>query len=339
MSKPKLKFGVEMPQHLGFAHLKEMALATEKLGYDSIWVRDHLIINPDEIVRFPMQYIEGGQGKASRSFLGCIPTLSALCAVTSRITLGTDIINLPRRNPVDVANEMATVDQISGGRFIFQAAVGQPYRDWEPLGITTPLSVRGKMMEEGLTLIKELWTHEEPITFKGEYYTVIDGRIGSRPVQKPHPPIWLGVEKTFKRVAKFASGFTLTHTMWGGDLEFYRTSVEKIREEARKIGRNPDDIEAGARFAIAIGTDRSKAKKRAVEDWTKVRCHNHRPPGQDPWYGEWAGDADDIMDLINPYIDAGARHIMIWPIPYASFPECMEDITAFAETVIPRYKD
>ena len=329
----ELKFGIELPQHLGFPYLKELVLAAERLGYDSVWVRDHLLINPEEMARFPQGYIEDGKRKVSGSYLSCVPTLAGLASVTTRITLGTDILNLPRRNPVDVANEAATIDQIAGGRFIFQVAIGQPTRDWDPLGITTPLAVRGKMMEEGIAIIKALWTSDEPISFKGDYYTIENARIGNRPVQKPHPPIWLGVGKTFKRVARLASGFTLTHSMFGGKLEDYQNGLRRIRDEARKIGRDPDEITAAARFALVVGKDEEEAKKRAVDHWTKLWGH------EEPWYQEWAGNPDTIAKVIAPYIDAGASHIMLWPIPYASGPECLQDMTLFAEEVIPRLRN
>jgi alkanesulfonate monooxygenase SsuD/methylene tetrahydromethanopterin reductase-like flavin-dependent oxidoreductase (luciferase family) len=325
----KLRFGIELPQHLGFTRLKEFAQTAEHLGYDSIWIRDHLIINPEEMARFPQGYIEDGERKVSNNYLSCIPTISAVAAVTRRITIGTDILNFPRRNPVDIANEAAAIDQISGGRFILQGAIGQPTRDWDPIGNKTPLKDRGKMLEEEIEIMKALWTHEEPISYKGKYYDIVNARIGSRPVQRPHPPIWLGVGKTFKRVAKYASGFTLTHSMFGGSLEEYRDSVEKIRNEATRFGRNPDEIEASARFALAVGSDQDATKKRAVKHWTKLWMESAS------WYGDWAGNPETVANVIRPYIDAGARHILVWPIPYGSRAECFQDIEIFAKEVIP----
>ncbi len=325
----QLKFGIELPQHLGFSYVKEFTQEAEELGYDSIWVRDHLIISPEEMTRFPQGYIENGKRVVSGNYLSCVPTLAALASVTKRILLGTDIINLPRRNPVDVANEVATIDHISGGRFIFQAAIGQPTRDWVPLGIDSSLKERGKMMEEGLEIMKLLWTHDEPISYKGQYYDIKDARIGSRPTQKPHPPIWLGIGQTFKRVAKYASGFTLTHSMFGGKLEDYKHGLQRIHEEAVKIGRDPSEIEAAARFGVVIGDDDAATKKRAIADWKTLWRQD------EPWYGDWAGNPETVANVIRPYIEAGANHIMLWPIPYSSPSERFQDIEAFAKNVIP----
>jgi len=326
----KLKFGIELPQHLGFSYLKDMAQKAEKLGYNSVWIRDHLTIDPVEMSRFPQGYIENGQRKVSRTYLSCVPTVAAIAAVTNRITIGTDIINVPRRNPVDLANEIAAIDMISNGRFIFHVAIGQPTRDWASSGVNYPLKERGKMMEEALDIMKLLWTHDDTVNFNGRYYTIENARIGSRVVQKPHPPIWLGVGTTFKRVAKYATGFTLTSSMFGFKIEDYRASVQKIREAAKAVGRNPDEIEPSARFAIVVGKTDAEAKKRAKDHWTKLWFQ------EEPWFTEWAGSPETVAGVIRPFIDAGARHILLWPIPYGSSSDPMQDIQMFANEVITR---
>jgi alkanesulfonate monooxygenase SsuD/methylene tetrahydromethanopterin reductase-like flavin-dependent oxidoreductase (luciferase family) len=324
-----LRFGIELPQHLGFEHLKDMALAAERLGYDSVWVRDHLIISPAEMTRFQHGYIVDGERRVSGGYLSCLPTIAALAAATRRVTIGTDILNIPRRNPVDVANEAAAIDEISEGRFILQGAIGHPTRDWEPLGITTSLRQRGEMLEEGIEIIKLLWTHDAPVSYHGRHYTLDEARIGSRPVQLPHPPIWLGVGKTYRRVARYASGFTLTGSMFGGGLEDFKRALERIRAEAVSAGRDPDEITPAARFAVVVGEDEVAAKSRARRDWTSLWGR------EEPWFTEWAGGGETIAGIIQPYIDAGARHIMLWPLPYGSADAPMRDLEAFAEGVIP----
>lgn len=328
----ELRFGVELPQHMGYRATVEMALAAEELGYDSVWVRDHLIVSPYELTQFQHGYIDEGRRELGAHYLSCIPTMAAIAAVTSRVVIGSDILNLPRRNPVDVANEIATIDEISGGRVILHGAIGQPVRDWAASGVRTPLSQRGAMMAEALTIIKALWTQDEPYSFTGRYYDIDAARIGSRPVQEPHPPIWLGVERTFRRVARLADGFTLSGTMFGGEFEAYRSALGKIRVEAVQAGRSADEIEPAARFAFTMDDDVTAAKERGERDWGLLFGSSA------PWHRDWAGDADTICRIMQPWIDEGVRHILLWPIPYASPAERLRDIGYFAERVIPRLR-
>jgi probable F420-dependent oxidoreductase len=326
-----LRFGVEIPQHLGWAYLRELALAVEELGFDSIWVRDHLIVSPYEMEQFQQGYLAGGRRAVSGNYLGCVPTLAALAAVTTRVTLGTDILNIPRRHPVDIANEIATVDQISNGRVTLQGAIGQPTRDWVPLGIDTPLRVRGEMLEEGIEIMRALWSSEEPIDYRGRHYTLTEARLGSRPVQQPLP-IWLGVVKTFRRVARYADGFTLSGAMFGGRLAEFRHAVEAVRREAAAAGRDPDAIVPAARFALVLDEDSARAKARAASDWAALWGRDEH------WFRQQAGDPAEIAALIAPYVEVGARHVLVWPLPYASVEETVRDLELFAREVVPRMR-
>jgi alkanesulfonate monooxygenase SsuD/methylene tetrahydromethanopterin reductase-like flavin-dependent oxidoreductase (luciferase family) len=327
-----VRFGIELPQHLGFGHLRAMACAAEDLGYDSVWVRDHLIVDRHEMASFQQGYLEDGQRKVSGDYLACLPALAALAAVTRRITIGTDVLNVPRRNPVDVANEIACIDQISGGRLIFQAAVGNPRRDWAASGVRVAASDRGAMLEEALEIIRRLWTSAGELTFDGKYYRVAGARLGNRPVQQPHPPIWLGVRTTFGRVARLADGFTVSESMFGGEIAAFERALEAVRAEAAAIGRDPGEIEPAARFALVAGPDREAARRRAAADWGSLFME----PA--PWHREWAGDADVICELIEPWIRAGARHILLWPIPYGPRADWLADIQYLADNVLTRYQ-
>jgi alkanesulfonate monooxygenase SsuD/methylene tetrahydromethanopterin reductase-like flavin-dependent oxidoreductase (luciferase family) len=231
---------------------------------------------------------------------------------------------------VDIANELATVDQLSNGRLILQGATGHPTRDWDPLGVTTPISVsvRGRMMEEQIAIIRSLWASDEPLDFEGRYYTLTQARIGSRPLQQL-PPIWLGIDRTYGRVGRLADGFTLTGTMWGGALDRYSNAVREIRRSAVAAGRDPSTIAAAARFAVVVDEDRAPAKERAEADWGALWG---RPQA---WYSEWAGDPDDVVSLIRPYVDAGATHVLVWPIPYSTADDTLRQLERFAKDVAP----
>src|SRR5262249_41685054 len=97
-----MDLGVELPQHLGYAYLEELAHGIEELGFDSVWVRDHLIVSRHEMEQFQHGYLVDGKRIVRGDYLGCVPTLAAVAAITTQVTIGTDILNIPRRHPVDV---------------------------------------------------------------------------------------------------------------------------------------------------------------------------------------------------------------------------------------------
>jgi alkanesulfonate monooxygenase SsuD/methylene tetrahydromethanopterin reductase-like flavin-dependent oxidoreductase (luciferase family) len=120
--------------------------------------------------------------------------------------------------------------------------------------------------------------------------------------------------------------------MFGGTFEHYRSAVAEIREAARSVGRDPDAIVAAARFAVVVDDDRARAKNRAEEDWNAL----WRKP--QAWYREWAGDPDDVVALIRPYVEAGATHVLLWPIPYANANDTLRGLERFAADVAPRLR-
>lgn len=152
--------------------LLDLAVEAESLGYHSVWLGDRLLSSPryDPIV-----------------------TLAAIAARTRSIRLGTAILQNHMRNPVVLALEWGTLDTISGGRTILGLGLGggKPEtiaRDCEVAGF--PKTQRGKIFEEGIEVLKALWT-EESVTFEGKFYRLRDVALGYKPVQKPHPPIWV----------------------------------------------------------------------------------------------------------------------------------------------------
>jgi probable F420-dependent oxidoreductase len=179
-----MKFGVCIPHYgrpIDAAGLTEMAVKAEQMGFDSVWVTDHIIVphvipdRPDIVYRYNM--------------LEPVALLSHLGAVTKRVSVGTSVIILPYRNPVVLAKAIATADVLSGGRVIFGAAVG--WMEGEFQALNAPFADRGKVSNEYLRLLKELWTNPNP-TFQGEYFNFSDVTFSPMPVQQPHPPIWVG---------------------------------------------------------------------------------------------------------------------------------------------------
>ena len=234
-----LKFGI-CPTEGG--HYFREALAeverAEALGLDSVWLAEH-------------------HGVRDHYWPAPIQMLTALAARTSRITLGANVCVFPFYHPVRLAEETALLDVVSNGRAVLGVAIG--YKPDEFLLYDAALEKRGARFEEGLALMKALWTRDG-VTHRGEHFTVMDGRIEPKPVQRPHPPLWIGGwgDVTLRRAALLADAWLPGPT---ADLGRLLESQAKIREHRRarrasRAGRVAGDAGAlprrdGARGARA----------------------------------------------------------------------------------------
>jgi probable F420-dependent oxidoreductase len=165
----------------------EEAIRAEELGFDSVWMEEH-------------------HGVKDHYWPSPLPVLAGFATRTSRLLLGTDILVFPFYHPVRLAEDIALLDVMSGGRFIFGTAIGYKPDEFALYG--TPLERRGARFEEGLQVMKALWT-EDVVTFKGRYYQLDNARIEPKPASKPHPPVWIGGwgKLTLKRAATLADAW------------------------------------------------------------------------------------------------------------------------------------
>jgi probable F420-dependent oxidoreductase len=166
--------------------LEEVSRA-EALGFDSVWMEEH-------------------HGVEDHYWPSPLPVLAGFATRTSTLLLGTDILVFPFYHPVRLAEDIALLDVMSGGRFIFGTAIGYKPDEFALYG--TPLERRGARFEEGLQLMKALWT-DDAVTFRGHYYQLDDARLEPKPASKPHPPVWIGGwgKLTLKRAAILADAW------------------------------------------------------------------------------------------------------------------------------------
>jgi F420-dependent oxidoreductase-like protein len=228
----KLKFGVFLPFYAFKAYnsteqyqrLKSAVQECDRLGYDSVWVDDHLMYN-------------------NTSILECWVTLSALAASTSRIRLGTMVTCSAHRNPGLLAKAAATLDVVSNGRLEFGIGAGIQEAEHLAYGFGFPKpSIRIAQMEEALEVIRRLWTYPKA-SFQGKYYSLKDAICEPKPIQKPRPPIVVGgsgEKHTLRVVAKYADRFD-----WGflPSIEDYRRKLNVLHRYCQLIGRDFSEIE------------------------------------------------------------------------------------------------
>jgi probable F420-dependent oxidoreductase len=162
-----------------------------------------------------------------------------LAGHTDEISLGTCVIDMLFHNPVVLARRFATLDVLSHGRAIAGLGIGWSKDEYEVSGI--PYKYRGQRADEFLQSLKRIWT-DEVVEFKGQFYSIPASKIGPKPVQKPHPPILLGgfSPKTFLRIVNYADGWL--PVVGFGPLEQLEQTINSLREDARKVNKDPSKI-------------------------------------------------------------------------------------------------
>ncbi len=221
-----MRFALVIPNWAPFTQesMVELAVEAEQLGYDHVFYTDH-VMNP---------YGEFfGEGTVETWSL-----ISHVAARTSTIRLGTAVTPISLRPPALLAKQVATIDNLSGGRIDFGVGVG-----WSPgsygvldAGFGTKQS-RTERMREGLDLILQLWTGD-PVDFDGEYYKAQDAVIGPKPVQQPHPPIWVGGHKPkmLETAAELAQGW-LPWNLPPGEFDELRRDLDSRAEANGRAGQ------------------------------------------------------------------------------------------------------
>ena len=173
-----MKFGAVLPiWQLTVAEAEALAVRAEDLGLDGVFVPDHILAKPATTQHYGAHWPDP------------FALLAFLAGRTRRIQLGASVIVLPYRNALVAAKSAATVDQASGGRFIFGVGVGWDQEEFTDLGL--PFRRRGRMSDDYIRAIKAAWATDIP-EYKGEFLSFSGATFSPRPVQRPNPPIWVG---------------------------------------------------------------------------------------------------------------------------------------------------
>src|SRR5215813_7936634 len=175
-----MKFGIWIPncRHLATPEIiRDTAVRAEALGYDSVWVSDHVVVPHANVVNF------------GETVFDPLVTLRVVAGTTKRVRLGTTVLIVPYRNAVVTAKMVSSLDALSGGRIVLGIGAGWVAAESATLGV--PFAERGAMTDEYLAAMRELWTSRTP-SFHGKY-TQFSGLVFEpKPLQTPHPPIWVG---------------------------------------------------------------------------------------------------------------------------------------------------
>ena len=244
-----MKYGFTLPGRGPLATpetLGRIARTGEELGYDALFTGDHILVPRN--ISSPYPYTESGEfpGSPSGESMEQLTLLAFLAGQTSRIRLVTSVIIVPHRNPLVAAKALATLDVLSGGRLVVGIGVGWMREEFEALGLP-PFEERGAVTDEYIRAFKELWTSDDP-HFEGKYVSFDNISFLPKPVQKPHPPIWVGGESrpALRRTAELADGWYplgSNPTFPMGTPEQLATGLERLAMYAKRFDRDPSEIE------------------------------------------------------------------------------------------------
>lgn len=232
-----MQFGVHYSLGVGFsptaADYARVAQRAEELGYHSLWLADHIVI-PEQITA-PYPWTEDGSvGFPRRApFPDPFVLLGYIAARTQEILLGTSVLVVPQRNPLQVAKAVATIDMLSDGRFLLGVGVGWLKEEFDVLGEN--FSERGQRTREYIKIMKALW-QGGPIGFEGKFFCFPEVYAIPTPTQKPHPPIIFGGESlaAMKRVADLGDGWQ----PGAMPMETLREKFRQLKELMAQRGRD-----------------------------------------------------------------------------------------------------
>jgi probable F420-dependent oxidoreductase len=235
-----MRVGISLPQlgpQASPENLVKVARRAEELGYDSVWVLERLLwpLSPKE--PYPAAP-DGHLPETYQSVLDPIETLTYVAAHTKKVQLGTSVLVLPYHSPIQLARRIASLDVLSHGRALVGVGAGWSHDEFEAAG--TPFERRGARCDEFLRAMIDLWT-KDPVKFDGEFYHIPESMVGPKPVQRPHPPIYVAGfgQYTFDRAAKFGNGWNPAGIM---SLEGLEAMINQFRQTAQRAGRDNMEV-------------------------------------------------------------------------------------------------
>lgn len=235
----------------------KVAQRAEALGYNSLWTIERLLwtvkpqtpypASPDGLLPEPYKYI-----------LDPLDTLTYAAALTKTITLGTSVLDIPYHNPVTLARRLTTIDFLSNGRLRVGMGLGWSKDEMDATGAN--MKQRGAMADEFLQALKAIWT-TNPVEFHGKFYQIPKSYINRKPVQTPHPPIYLAAfaPAAMKRLATMADGWNPVAIPVDGMAQMFAA----VKQMAKEAGRDPASLAMIVRANLEI-TDKPLGDKRMI---------------------------------------------------------------------------
>ncbi|MGV0834415.1 TIGR03619 family F420-dependent LLM class oxidoreductase [Mycolicibacterium thermoresistibile] len=290
-------FGAAIPfydHHLEYDAITDYATAAQSHGFDGLWLSDHLLVGP------PPQ--------ESRTWFDAPTLLAGLAGVVPNMTLGTDVLIVAYRHPVVAAKALATVDIVSGGRLI--VGIGTGHSEPEYTAVGADFVNRGAVTDEYIQVWKQMWT-PGPCAFRGEHIVLDEPELRPRPVQRPHPPIWVGGDRpaAIRRAAQFGDGWhPLSLTPQG-----YADGVAELRRQCDRFGTDLPTLSYSGFFG--------EITTKSVDEATRVPL---------------TGGVEQVLDDIGRLREIGVRNF-VFRLGAAEHSNAknLEQLALVAEEILP----
>jgi probable F420-dependent oxidoreductase len=288
-----------------------LGVRAEELGFDSLWVSDHVVVPS----RIESVYPYGPPGSfspdASQNYFEPFATLAFLAGRTRRVELGTSVLVLPQRQPLLVAKQWATLDALSGGRTILGVGAGWMREEFQALGVDT-FDRRGAATDEAIRIYRAAWTQQGDVSFEGEVYRFGPVRFMPKPARTGGPPIWVGGHgrRSIRRAAELGDGWQPIRI----GLEELRAATATLHELLDRYGRRPSDV--------------------AVSMVLRAYAPGSGPDGEAGDF-DLVGRPEEMAEKLRRYAAAGVEHVVLNAFPRESVGPMLEVLELVARDVRP----
>jgi alkanesulfonate monooxygenase SsuD/methylene tetrahydromethanopterin reductase-like flavin-dependent oxidoreductase (luciferase family) len=325
-NKNGIKFACYIYQQgLKYKDILRIVLECDRSGFNSVWLKDNFTSSWFNAYFSNKKEDDDKQQQSEleEPILECWTMLSSLAASTKRIRLGAILVNV-HRIPSITAKMLSTLDAISNGRIEFGLSAGWYKDEIKSYGFSFPkASTRIEMLEESIIIIKKMLT-ENQASFEGKHYRIKDAKCGPKPIQKPHPPIWIGGggKRTLQTVAKYADGWNYGLCTY----DEYLSKMSILRDCCKAVGSDFEKIAKAWHAIMLLGHDDNEIimLKNRTGKWKK----NSKVV--------IVGTPNDIIREIKRYIVVGG--VRYFTIHFPDLPD-LRSLNLFAKSIIPHFRD
>lgn len=337
----KIEFGVRVPNSGPLASKENIVRAAkeaERLGFDSAWVHDHVVWSSE----MHRHHISSGAAEAlsetqDANFFEALTTLSYLAAETKKIQLGVACLVMPCRNPVYAAKQCATLDWLCDGRLIVGVGLGskatRESSEFEVFGV--PMEGRGYRTDEYIRAMKAVWT-QHLASYEGKNISFKNAEVYPKPVQKPHPPVWVGgwMDQAAIRAGRYGEGWI---PGWLSPREMKRGG-ELLSQAAKEKGRDPTKIKIAVEKLAAIAPTHDEALNLALPT-IRASTESYERDVESIQFAldrHIIGSVDEVRRRIDEFVENGVQHFEL-KIIYPTMDSLLKQMELWSKEILPHY--